>query len=406
LWGNPLKNKISIGFVAAFCLLASTPAFAASCRNSGSFEQWLSAFRQEAAAQGVSQRTLADAAPYMVYDARIVGIDRGQKVFNKTFIEFSSHLIPAYRLQKGLQLIKQYAAEFSRIEKQYGVPAPVIVAFWGLESDFGGNMGKDPSLKALTTLAYDCRRGDFFRGQLMDALRLIQAGDLRADEMIGSWAGEVGQIQMMPTEYNKYAVDFDGDGHRNLLKSVPDIIASAGNYIQSLGWRPSEPWLVNVRVGANVPWDQADLSIQHPGSQWAKWGVASADGKPLPKDLPASLVLPMGRFGPAFLVYPNFQVYLKWNQSLVYSLTAAYYATRLAGEPAMNKGSGTPPPPLSFEQSKELQQKLRAYGYKGEIDGKLGLETRTAIKAAQIKQRLPADSYPTVELLQRLEAQK
>ncbi len=240
----------------------------------------------------------------------------------------------------------------------------------------------------------------------MDALRLIERGDLSAGEMIGSWAGEVGQIQMMPTEYNKYAVDFDGDGHRNLLKSVPDIIASAGNYIQSLGWRSGEPWIRNVRVGPNVPWEQADLSIQHPGSQWAKWGVTSADGKPLPSDLPASLVLPMGRFGPAFLVYPNFQVYLKWNQSLVYSLTAAYYATRLDGAPAMDKGSGTPPPPLSFEQAKELQQKLRAFGYKGDIDGKLGMETRTAIKAAQIKQRLPADSYPTVELLQRLEAQR
>src|SRR6185312_14871055 len=167
------------------------------------------------------------------------------------------------------------------IEKKYGVPAPVIVAFWGLESDFGANMGKEHSIKALTTLAYDCRRGDFFRGQLMDALRLIQNGDLRADEMIGSWAGEVGQIQMMPTEYNKFAVDFDGDGHRNLLKSVPDILASAGNYIQSLGWRAGEPWLRNVYVGANVPWDQADLTIQHPNSQWVKWGVRSADGKPL-----------------------------------------------------------------------------------------------------------------------------
>jgi lytic murein transglycosylase len=397
-------RNLSIG-AAALCVIAATPALAASCHTTGNFESWLSAYRQEAATKGISERTLAAAAPYMVYDKRIVGIDRGQRVFNKTFLEFSKHLIPAYRLKKGEQLLKQHAAEFARIEKKYGVPGPVIVAFWGLESDFGGNMGKEPALKALTTLAYDCRRGDFFRGQLLDALRLIDHGDLTADEMIGSWAGEVGQIQMMPTEYNKFAVDFDGDGHRNLLKSVPDIIGSAGNYIQTLGWRAGERWVQNVHVGAHVPWDQADLSIQHPAAEWAKWGVTSADGKPL-ADLPGSLVLPMGRFGPAFLVYPNFQVYLKWNQSLVYSLTAAYYATRLAGAPPMNTGSGTPPPPLSFEQSKELQQKLRAFGYKGEIDGKLGSETRTAIKAAQIKQHLPADSYPTVELLQRLEAQK
>jgi lytic murein transglycosylase len=400
---NQHKYRFALAAACALSIFAATPVFAAACHNTGSFESWLSGFRQEAAAQGVSQRALSAAAPYMVLDQRIIGIDRGQKVFNKTFIEFSNSLIPAYRLQKGIQLIKQHAAEFSRIEQQYGVPAPIIVAFWGLESDFGANMGKEPSLKALTTLAYDCRRGDFFRGQLLDALRLIDNGDLRADEMIGSWAGEVGQIQMMPTEYNKFAVDFDGDGHRNLLKSTPDILASAGNYIQSLGWRAGEPWLRNVRVSANVPWEQADLSIQHPNSQWAKWGVSPADGKPLSGDMPASLVLPMGRFGPAFLVYPNFQVYLKWNQSLVYSLTAAYYATRLDGASPMDKGSGTPPPPLNFEQSRDLQQRLKPYGYTGEIDGKLGLATRSAIKAAQVKLQLPADSYPTVELLQRLQ---
>lgn len=399
---NQQQHRFALAAACALSILAATPVFAAACHNTGNFEGWLSSFRKEAAAQGVSQRALSAAAPYMVLDQRIIGIDRGQKVFNKTFLEFSNHLIPAYRLQKGIQLIKQHAAEFSRIEKQYGVPAPVIVAFWGLESDFGANMGKEHSLKALTTLAYDCRRGDFFRGQLIDGLRLIDNGDLRANEMIGSWAGEVGQIQMMPTEYNKFAVDFDGDGHRNLLKSTPDILASAGNYIQSLGWRAGEPWLRNVHVSANVPWDQADLTIQHPNSQWAKWGVRAVDGKPLSGDMPASLVLPMGRFGPAFLVYPNFQVYLKWNHSLVYSLTAAYYATRLDGAHAMDKGSGTPPPPLNFEQSRELQQRLKPYGYTGEIDGKLGLATRTAIKVAQMKLGLPADSYPTTELLQRL----
>jgi lytic murein transglycosylase len=288
------------------------------------------------------------------------------------------------------------------VQQQYGAPAAVIVAFWGLESDFGLNMGKEQSLKALTTLAYDCRRGDFFRGQLLDALRLIERGDVRPEEMIGSWAGEIGQIQMMPTEYNKFAVDFDGDGHRNLLKSVPDVIGSAGNYIQSLGWERGQPWLREVHAGTNVPWDQADITIQHPHSQWTRWGVTGADGRALPMEgPPASLILPMGRFGPAFLAYPNFQVYLKWNQSLVYSLTAAYYATRLSGAGPMQKGSGAPPP-LSFEQAKELQLALKRYGYTGEIDGKLGLSTRTAIKVAQMKLGLPADSYPTVELLERM----
>ncbi len=377
-------------------------AFAASCRNSGSFESWLSEFKREAAAQGISQRAIGAASPGMVYDQRIVNIDRGQRVFNQTFLEFSARMVPAYRLQKGGQLIQQHSAIFQRVQQEYGVPAAVIVAFWGLESDFGLNMGKEPSLRALTTLAYDCRRSDMFRGQLFDALRLIERGDVRPEEMIGSWAGEIGQAQMMPTEYNKFAVDFDGDGRRDLLKSVPDVLASTGNYIQSLGWQRGQPWLREVRVGTNVPWDQADLNIQHPHAEWARWGVTAADGRPLSVEgPPASLVLPMGRFGPAFLAYPNFQVYLKWNQSLVYSLTAAYYATRLAGAGPMQKGSGAPPP-LNLEQAKDLQRMLARYGYTGEVDGKLGLSTRAAIKAAQLKLGLPADSYPTVELLDRL----
>ncbi len=399
--GSPRFAGLVASILLANLAVAGT-AFAANCRTTASFDSWLSEFKRDASAQGISQSAIAAASPGMVFDQRIVNIDRGQRVFNQTFLEFSVRMVPTYRIQKGTQLIQQHAAIFQRVQQQYGAPAAVIVAFWGLESDFGLNMGKEQSLKALTTLAYDCRRGDFFRDQLLDALRLIERGDVRPEEMIGSWAGEIGQIQMMPTEYNKFAVDFDGDGHRNLLKSVPDVIGSAGNYIQSLGWERGQPWLREVHVGTNVPWDQADITIQHPHSQWTRWGVTGADGRALPMEgPPASLILPMGRFGPAFLAYPNFQVYLKWNQSLVYSLTAAYYATRLSGAGPMQKGSGAPPP-LSFEQAKELQLALKRYGYTGEIDGKLGLSTRTAIKVAQMKLGLSADSYPTVELLERM----
>jgi lytic murein transglycosylase len=397
-----LKLSFAITTAALVAVLTAGPALAVSCRTSANFDRWLDEFRREAVGAGVSQRALAAAAPQMVYDQRIVNIDRGQRVFNQTFIEFSNRMVAAYRIQKGGQLIQQYGAVFSRANQQFGVPAAVVTAFWGLESDFGANVGKEKSLVALTSLAYDCRRAEMFRGHLLSALQLIDRGDLQPEEMIGSWAGEIGQTQMMPTEYNKWAIDYDGDGHRNLIRSVPDVIGSTANYIQSLGWQANQPWLTNVRVPANLPWDQADLTVQLPRSQWAKWGVTLPDGRPLQADeLPASLVLPMGRFGPAFLAYENFQVYLKWNQSLIYSLTAAYYATRLAGAPPMHKGNGTPVA-LPFEQAKELQQLLRRYGYTGEIDGKLGLSTRTAVKAAQMKLGLPADSWPTVELLARL----
>jgi lytic murein transglycosylase len=403
---NRYGKLFGAGCAFAAALFAATSATAAiDCRTSGSFEAWLARFKAEAVAQGISRGAIEAAAPYLVYDQRIVNIDRGQRIFAQSFIEFSGKMLPAYRLQQGSAEIKKYAAIFDRADKQYGVPAAVITAFWGLESDFGTNMGKDHAIRSLTTLAYDCRRADMFRGHLFDALRLIERGDLVPPDMLGSWAGELGQTQMMPSEYIKYAVDYDGDGKRNLLRSVPDVIGSTANYLVSLGWKRGEPWLQEVRVPANLPWDQADLTIQHTRGEWAAWGVTQADGRALQNDrLKASLLLPMGRFGPAFLAFDNFQAYLKWNSSLVYSTTAAYYATRLAGSPPMERGSGTPPP-VTVEQTRELQQLLIRAGYDvGGADGKLGIATRQAIRAMQIKFGLPADSYPTAELLGRLRA--
>jgi lytic murein transglycosylase len=341
----------SILFIAA-CL--SDAVSAVPCRTGGPYDKWLADLEHEAMAQGISQQTIAAAAPYLTYDQRIVNIDRGQRVFTQTFLEFSDRMAAAYRIQRGAALIKTHAPVFTRIDAQFGVPAPVIVAFWALESDFGANMGNYRTLSAIASLAYDCRRADRFRPQLLDALQLIQRGDLRPQEMIGSWAGELGQTQMMPSEYYRYAVDYDGDGARNLLRSVPDVLASTANYLAGLGWRRGEPWLTEVRVPANMPWQQADLDFKLPRSKWAAYGVTLADGRPLTADdLPASLLLPMGRFGSAFLVYENFRVYLQWNNALVYSTTAAYLATRIAGAPPLRRG--TPPPPLAFNDVKALQ---------------------------------------------------
>src|SRR5262249_39776495 len=266
--------------------------------------------------------------------------------------------------------------------------------FWGLESDFGANQGKDQSIKSLATLAYDCRRSDMFRGHLFDSLRLIERGDLTAPEMIGSWAGELGQTQMMPSEDLKNAVDYDGDGRRNLIKSAADVIGSTGNYLVSLGWKRDQPWLQEVRVSQSVPWDQADLAIQHPRSQWAKWGVTYPGGRALPDDtVPASLLLPMGRFGPAFLAYDNFQVYLKWTTRLASAPPAASCAPRTAGAPAMTRPPG-PVPTVTAEEVAEIQRLLIKAGFDvGTADGKVGSATRAAIKKMQQKFGLPADSY-------------
>ncbi len=397
--------KVIVATALLAMLAAADVAHAAvPCRTSGPYAQWLAEFEREAMAQGVSRRTVATAAPFLTYDQRIVNIDRGQRVFTQTFLEFSDRMAAAYRIQMGAAKIKTYAPIFARIDQQYGVPAPVIVAFWALESDFGANMGNYKSLSSIASLAYDCRRADRFRGQLLDALRLIERGDLRPEEMVGSWAGELGQTQMMPSEYYKYGVDYDGDGKRNLIRSAPDVLGSTANYLVGLGWKRGEPWLTEVRVPAQLPWDHADLAIQLPRSKWASLGVTLADGRPLSADaLPASLLLPMGRFGPAFLVYPNFQVYLQWNNSLVYSTTAAYLATRIAGAPPLHRGN--PPPALPFNEVKEMQTMLVRAGYDvGSVDGFLGLKTRQAVKAMQQKFRLPADSYPTADLLAHMRA--
>jgi lytic murein transglycosylase len=378
---------------------------AASCHNGASFERFLAELKQRASSEGVSQQAIAEAAPYLVYNQGIVNRDRGQRVFGQIFTEFAGRMAAPYRMQQGQQRIKTYAAAFARAEKEYGVPPAVIAAFWGLESDFGANMGNLQTLPSLVSLAYDCRRSEMFQNETIAALKIIDRGDLSPAEMVGSWAGELGQTQFLPTHYFNYAVDYDGDGHRNMLRSAPDVIGSTANYIASgLKWRRGEPWLQEVRVTtANFPWDQADLTIKLPRSKWVQLGVTYPDGRPLPNDdMPASLLLPMGRMGPAFLAYANFAAYTEWNNSLIYATTAGYLATRIAGAPPMLRPTA-PVAQLPFHEIKELQGLLVRAGYNvGKVDGVLGQASRSAVKAMQIKYGLPADSWPTAELLARM----
>jgi len=389
------------GFLAG--LLAPAPASAMRCQHTQSFDAWLDAFKKDAAASGISRRAIAVGLDGVAYDQAIVNRDRAQGVFAQSFLQFSGRMVAPYRLQGGAQRIQKNAALFSRIEKEFGVPAAVIVAFWGLETDFGANSGNSPILPALATLAYDCRRPELFREQLMAALKIIDKGDLTREEMVGAWAGELGQTQFLPVHYLDYGIDYDRDGKIDLRRSEADVLASTANLLKAHGWRRGEPWIQEVLVPPTLPWEQADLTIQHPRSQWVRWGVKAAGDRPLPSDaMPASLLLPMGRNGPAFLGYQNFQVYTQWNQSLVYATTAAYYASRLAGAPAYNKGRGEIPA-FGLQEVRELQNLLNRAGYEaGEADGKLGVQTRAGIRQAQLKLGLPADAYPSEELFARL----
>jgi lytic murein transglycosylase len=377
---------------------------ASACHNGLSFDRFLAELKQQAVAAGVSPRALAEAAPHLVYDPGIVRRDHGQRVFGQIFTEFAARMAAPYRIQQGQARIKAHAAAFARAERDYGVPPAVISAFWGLESDFGANMGNLPTLRSLVSLAYDCRRSEMFQKETVAALKIIDRGDLAPDEMVGSWAGELGQTQFLPTRYFDYAVDYDGDGRRDLLHSPEDVIGSTANYIANgLKWRRGEPWLQEVRVPPNLPWDQADLTNRLPRAKWAQLGVTYPDGRALPNDdMPASVLLPMGRNGPAFLAYVNFAAYTEWNNSLIYSTTAGYLADRIAGSPPMHRPAAAVAQ-LPFTEIRELQQLLVRAGYHvGKVDGVLGQQSRTAIKAMQIKYALPADSWPTAELLARM----
>jgi lytic murein transglycosylase len=391
------------GLCAAVLFGSADSALAACSSSAAGFGQWLEGFKQQAIAQGISPRTIHAALDGVSYYPTAIAHDRRQGVFAQDFLTFSGRMVSNNRMAVGKSLLNKYASVFKRIEQQYGVPGPVLVAYWGLETDFGKVMGNLPSIQSLATLSYDCRRPDEFREQLMYALKVIDRGDLSPSQMRGPAHGEVGQFQFQPKTYYDFAVDFDGDGHRDLVHSAPDSLASAANYISSKGWQAGEPWIEEVIVPDNLPWDQADVTIQRPRLFWSRYGVKYRNGKAVPADnVPTSLLLPMGRNGPAFLAYPNFiKVYLDWNNSLVYSTTAAYYATRLAGAPPVSRGN---PEPFSADETKQLQALLAKRGFDvGKIDGVIGASTREAIRAMQIKYGLPADGYPSHALLQRMQ---
>ncbi len=402
-----MLRRFALPFALAAVMFAgskSIPLSAQEVACGGNFDRWMQGVKKEAISHGISRSTISRALGGIRPNPKVLARDRRQSVFTLPFLKFAGRIISKNRLTRGRQLMKKHRSIFKRVRKQYGIPSSVITAFWGLETDFGGFMGDFDTMQSLATLAHDCRRPELFRPHLIDGLKLLERGDITLADMKGAWAGEIGQTQFLPTDYLEIGVDYDNNGRVDLLRSIPDVLGSTANLIRNFGWKPGEPWLQEVRVPRKLPWDQADVAISHPRSQWAKWGVRRADGKKLRADgLRAALLLPMGHNGPAFLAYHNFtKVYLEWNKSLVYSTTAAYFATRLAGAPKARPGNGTVTP-ISQSQMKELQKRLARRGFDvGKIDGVLGAGTRAAVKKMQMKYGFPADSYPTAALLRRL----
>lgn len=389
--------RLRFGLLAAL-LLSAVPAAAQQC--GGDFEAWKQGVAAEARAAGVGAAGL-DALENATLDEKALVRDRAQGVFTQTFIEFSNRMISSHRLKQGAANLQKYAEVFARADREYGVQAPVIAAFWALETDFGAVQGDFHTLNALVSLSYDCRRPQLFRPQIVPLLILINRGVVPAD-VTGAWAGEIGQTQMLPSDYLGHGVDGDGDGLVDLRGSAPDVIMSTASKIQSRGWKRDQPWIEEVRVPDNLPWEQTGRTNKLPLTQWSQWGVTRPDGTPLlDNGLKAGLALPMGRKGPAFLTYDNFDVYLEWNQSFTYALTAANLAARLGGAPRFDPRN--PDPGLDGDQMKALQTKLEARGYDvGTVDGILGTNTREAIRKEQMRLGLPVDGWPTPELLARL----
>lgn len=382
----------------AICLFATNTA-AQTC--GGPLGDFINGVKTEAVAQGVAPADVDRFFSGASIDQAVLKADRSQAVFQRDFIDFSRRLISNNRIQNGRANGDRYDATFDRIETQFGIPREVILAFWAFETDFGAVQGNFNTRNALLTLAHDCRRPELFRPQLIAGIVLSARGGFDPATTTGAWAGEIGQVQMLPADIIAYGMDGDGDGRISLKTSAPDALMSGANVLSNLGWRANEPWLQEVTVPQNLDWFETGLNHPKSVADWTALGVRPKQGNLGAAALDATVILPMGRNGPAFLAYPNFDVYFEWNQSFVYVLTAAYFATRLDGAAVYD--AGNPTPGLSGDQIKSLQQKLTNRGYDvGGIDGILGAKTREAVQLEQRRLGLPADAWPTTDLVNAL----
>jgi lytic murein transglycosylase len=386
-------------FIGALMLAGAAQAQDVPC--GGGFGQFVDGLKQEAVTLGHDPATVQRFFASVQKSDSVLRADGRQGIFQDPFITFSRKLISQNRLDKARQMSGRYDSVFDRMEREFGMARGVLLAFWAFETDFGAFQGDFNTVNALVTLAHDCRRPQIFRPQVFSALGLYENGDLDPRTTTGAWAGEIGMVQMLPRDILENGVDGDGDGRVTLKTSAPDALMSGAKMLSHLGWRPNEPWLQEVVLPADLEWFDTGLHTNKTVAEWERLGVRGRSGPLDDGRLAASIIIPQGRKGPAFIAYPNFNVYFEWNQSFTYVLTAAYFGTRLSGAPVYD--AGNPDTGLVGEQMKRLQSKLAARGYDvGKIDGILGAGTRAAVRAVQRELGMPADAWPTPALLNRL----
>jgi peptidoglycan lytic transglycosylase B len=367
--------------------------------------RWVEDFRATARAAGITEKTLRVAFDDVRYLPRVAERDRAQPEFTRTVWDYLDRAVTPQRVARGQDMLLQFRGEADAAAARHGVPPGILVAIWGMESNYGTHTGDTPTIDALATLGFDGRREDWARGELIAALRILQDGDIERAQMIGSWAGAMGQTQFLPSSFLAYAVDGDGDGRRDIWGSVADVMVSTANFLARAGWQAGQPWGLEVQLPAGFDHGRADARVRQSTARWAAEGVRAMDGAPLPDFNDGSVLIPAGARGPAFLVGPNFRAILRYNNSTSYALAVGLLAQRLSDGPGVRAPWPRDLQALTRSQLLELQKALNRLGFdSGTPDGMMGPATRDAVRRYQRSVGLPADGYPDRDLLQRLVA--
>lgn len=389
---------------AATAVLSAASGLVPAQAQEAEFRDCLQSIKGEAMRQGIAGSVADRAFHNLTPDQKVVDLDARQPEFTQTYGKYVGNAVTPDRIARGQQKLAQYRSLLGALEREYGVPPQYIVAFWGMETNYGSYLGDFQVVRSVATLACMTKRAAFFSNETVQALRILATNGMTSQQMRGSWAGAMGNMQFMPSTFVKYGVDRDGNGRIDLWNSMPDAFASAANFLRGIGFRPGLPASDEVLLPQAFPLETADTTVEKPVRDWAAMGVKRANGQPLPvSDDLSSIILPAGWRGPAFILYPNFKAVMNWNRSTLYALSIGILAQQIAGGPAVMRQPPDDDQPLSHDTVVDMQTRLARLGlYTDETDGLLGPKTRSAVRMFQKKIGLPADGHPTPEVVQRL----